>query len=307
MGASMVQVSRLGRILFLAAIVAYIAIPMIAVLLYSFSTRWTSNLLPDGYTLEHWRSAFTDQRLLDSLWRTTWMASLVLLLDILIVVPAVFWQRVRNPRIRYVSELLAAIPFALPFVVIAFGILKMMGNTIPEVSNSVGAALGPAGRPFEAFGDWLPTMLGTPWLILFAHAAIAFPFLYWAVDGSMAAANIVRLDEAARACGATPLQILRHVVIPNIGAGLAAGGMLVFATSFGEFALVQILAGSRFENVSLYSLDLLNNTTSQVEKLAVLTIVTFVILFAISVGVVYANRGQSSRLLPGARAMGGER
>ena len=70
---------------------------------------------------------------------------------------------------------------------------------------------------------------------------------------------------------------------------------------------MQILAGSRFENVSLYSLNLLTETTSQYEKLAVLTIVTFVILFAISVAVVFLNRGQVSRVLPGARAMGGER
>ena len=35
--------------------------------------------------------------------------------------------------------------------------------------------------------------------------------------------------------------IIRHVVLPNIGGGLAAGGILVFAASFGEFALAQIL------------------------------------------------------------------
>jgi ABC-type spermidine/putrescine transport system permease subunit II len=142
---------------------------------------------------------------------------------------------------------------------------------------------------------------------LLGHAAIAFPFLYWAVDGAMAAADIVRLNEAAQVCGASPAQALCFVVAPNIGAGLAAGGMLVFATSFGEFALVQILAGARFENVSLYSLDLLAQTTSEIEKLAVLTIVTFVVLFVISVIVVYANRGQIGRLLPGSRAMSGER
>jgi putative spermidine/putrescine transport system permease protein len=254
---------------------------MIAVLLYSFSGRWTSNMFPDYYTLEHWRSALSDQRLLNALWRSVWMGVAVLLLDILIVVPAVYWQRVRNPRIRTFTELSAVIPFVLPFIVIAFGILKVMSATVPKI-------------------------LGTPWIIWLGHAAIAFPFLYWAVDGAMSAANIVRLNEAAQICGATPLQTLRYVVMPNIGAGLAAGGMLVFATSFGEFALVQILAGARFENVSLYSLDLIAQTTSQAEKLAVLTIITFVVLFIISVGVVYANRGQIGRLLPGSRAMSGE-
>lgn len=305
----MVQVNRFGRYVFFGAIILYLLLPMLAVLIYSFSTRWTSNMLPDGYTLSHWSDAFHDERLRSALWRTLWMAASVLVLDTLLVVPAVYWQRVRNHRIRYATELLAAIPFALPFVVIAFGILRIVGTSGPTALYDVADHLpNLLGDRLVSIGDWLPTMLGTPWIILFAHAAIAFPFLYWAIDGSMAAANIERLNEAAQMCGATPVQILRLVVVPNIGAGLAAGGMLVFATSFGEFAIVQILAGFRFENISLYSLDLLNNTTSQVEKLAVLTIVTFFILFAISVGVVYLNRGQGSRLLPGARAMsGGER
>jgi putative spermidine/putrescine transport system permease protein len=274
--------SRLLRILFFAAIALYIAIPMVAVLLYSLSTRWTSHILPDGYTLAHWRNALGERRMQEAIFRTTWMALAVLAFDVAVVVPAVYWQRVRNPRIRVFAELSAAIPFVLPFVVIAFGILRLAGR-------------------------YTPTLLGTPWIILLGHAAIAFPFLYWAIDGAMAAANIVRLNEAAQVCGATPLQTLRHVVFPNIGAGLATGGMLVFATSFGEFALVQLLVGARFENVSLYSLELLQRTTSDVNKLAVLTVITFVVLFAVSVGVVFMNRGQATRLLPGARAMAGER
>lgn len=274
--------SRLTKTLLLGAVVLYLAVPIVAALLYSFSGRWTSHMFPDYYTLAHWRDALSDQRLLMALWRSIWMALAVLLLDLVIVVPAVYWQRVHNPGIRRFTELSAAIPFVLPFVVIAFGILRVTGAFAPK-------------------------LLGTPWIVWLGHAAIAFPFLYWAVDGAMAAANVARLNEAAQVCGASPVQILRHVVVPNIGAGLAAGGMLVFATSFGEFAIVQILAGARFENVSLYSLDLLAQTTSQVEKLAVLTIVTFLVLFLISAGVVYANRGQLGRLLPGARAMSGER
>jgi putative spermidine/putrescine transport system permease protein len=279
------------RWLFFAAVILYVAVPMIAVLLYSFSARWTSRIVPDAYTLDNWATALTEPRMQAALWRTVWMGLLVLLLVVLLVVPAVYWQRVRNPKIRVAAELAAAIPFVLPFVVIAFGILRLMGRTLPEV--------------FEI--TWTVHLLGTPLIILLSHAAIAFPFLYWAVDGSMAAANVVKLNEAAATCGATPFQTVRHVVFPNISAGLAAGGMLVFATSFGEFALVQILAGSRFENVSLYSLNLLQNTTSQVEILAVLTVITFVVLFAISVAVVLLNRGRTGALFPGARAMAAEK
>ena len=42
---------------------------MIAVLLYSFASKWTSNLLPDGYTLQHWVDSFNDERMRRALWR----------------------------------------------------------------------------------------------------------------------------------------------------------------------------------------------------------------------------------------------
>jgi putative spermidine/putrescine transport system permease protein len=278
----MVYLKRLPRPLLAIAVLAYFLFPMVAVCLYSFSARWTQHVLPDSYTLTYWHDGLRDRHLRSVVFRTTWLALLVLVLDIFLVVPAVYWQRVRNPRIRIVTELAAAIPFVLPFLVIAYGVLDLVGK-------------------------YRPSLLGTWYLLLLCHAAIAFPFLYWAVDGAMAAANIVRLNEAAQLCGADPVQTLRYVVIPNIGPGLATGGMLVFATSFGEFALAQLLVGARFENVSLYSLALLTSYTNQFGTLAVLTVITFVLLFVISAAVVFLNRGQTTRLLPGARAMAGER
>ena len=67
----------------------------------------------------------------------------------------------------------------------------------------------------------------------------------------------------------------------------------------GEFALAQLLVGARFETVSIYSLDLLTRTNSDFPILAVLTVLTVVILFTVSVGVVWLDRGQANRLYPG--------
>jgi len=276
----MVLAGRIGRWLLFTALAVYMLLPVLAVALYAFATRWTAHVLPDGYTWEYWRAALDDQRLFAVVARTLGLAAAVTVLDVLLVVPAVYWQWVRNPRIRVLLELAAAIPFVLPFVVIAFGLLTLSGQIVPFLQ-------------------------GTVWLLGLGHAAIAFPFLYWAVDGAMAAANVPRLNEAAQTCGAAPLDILWRVVVPNIGPGIATGGMLVFATSFGEFALVQILVGNRFETISLYSLDLLSGTNANFGKLAVITCFTFVIVFAISAAAVHWNRGQATRLLHGGQPIEG--
>jgi putative spermidine/putrescine transport system permease protein len=186
---------------------------------------------------------------------------------------------VRNPKIRLAVELSAAIPFVLPFIVIAFGILRL-------------------------YGELAPWALGSPWLLLFAQAAVAFPFLYWAIDGAMATIGVVELDEAARMCGADAWQTLRLVIIPDIGPGIASGAMLVFALSFGEFALAQLLVGARYETVALYSMDLLAFANSDYSTLAVMTVLTIAILLAISACVVLLNQGEADRALPGAELAG---
>jgi putative spermidine/putrescine transport system permease protein len=272
----MARLNRLPQVLLFTGVAIYLLLPLAAIALYSVATRWTAHALPDGYTVAHWQAALTNERLIAALGRTFLLALAVLLLDLALVVPAAFWQRVRNPRIRVLVELAAAIPFVLPFIVIAFGILRLYGIVAPNA-------------------------LGTPWLLWLGQAAIAFPFLYWAVDGALASIGVGEIDEAARVLGANPWQILWLLVVPQIGPGLASGAMLVFALSFGEFALAQILVGARFETVSLYSLDLLARANADFATLAVLTVMTIAILVAVSVTVVSLNRNESDRLLPGAR------
>lgn len=261
---------KLFAALLLGAATLYILVPMLAVLLYSLATRWTANVLPDGYTLAHWVDGFADARFRTVLGRSLGLAVATAVLDILLVAPACYWQRVRNPRIRPVLETLAAIPFAVPIAVIAFGLLQVTGEV-------------------------LPALQGTPWLLLPAHAAIAFSFVYWSVDASMAAAGVVGLTEAARTCGAGLGATVFRVVLPNVGPGLASGAILAFGVSFNEIALVQILAGDRFETVPLYTLNLLKSTDADFNVLAVMTTVSFLVTLLLSVGVVYLNRSAADR------------
>ncbi len=116
------------------------------------------------YTFDHWIAAFGDARFTTVLARSIGLAVAVAVADVLLVAPAVYWQRVRNKAIRPVIETLAAIPFAMPLVVIAFGLLNVTGT-------------------------FAPALQGTVAIVFAAHVAVAFSFVYWAIDGAMAAAR----------------------------------------------------------------------------------------------------------------------
>jgi putative spermidine/putrescine transport system permease protein len=258
---------RLGRVaslLLFGGFALYLFVPIAAVLLYSVAGRWTANVLPDTYTLEHWVEALAGSRIAGAFWTSLTLGFWTTLIVLALTVPAAYWARVRNPRIRPVLELSAAVPFALPFVVVGFALLHFTGTVFPPLQGSYV-------------------------LVVLAYVAVSFPFVYWALDGALAAADVRRLSEAAAAAGASSWQTIWRVVLPNIRAGLATAAMLAFALAIGEFALVKMLAGS-LNTIPLLSATMMNASGGSFAPLAVMTTIVFVMLFVISVAVAWLNR-----------------
>lgn len=263
----------LARLLLFGAIALYLAIPILAVVLFSVATRWTNNVLPDGYTPRYWQETIADPRLFTALTNSFSLAAWVTTLVIGLVVPAVYWGRVRNPRIRPLLALSAAVPFSLPYLVIALAVLQFSGT-------------------------FAPSLLGTYGLLVITYVALTFPFAFWAIDGAMGAVGVGRMSEAAATCGASQWQTLRRVILPNIGPGLATGAMLVFAVVVGEFAVVNVIASS-VKTIPVWMAEALRDFGGGVTSLAVVTTVLFALMFALSALVVYLNRGRLVAQLPG--------
>jgi putative spermidine/putrescine transport system permease protein len=131
-----------------------------------------------------------------------------------------------------------------------------------------------------------------------ASVAVSFPFVYWTIDASMAAADVNRLTEAAASCGASQLQTLRRVVLPSIKAGLATAAMLSFALAIGEFALVRLLGGPII-TIPVWSAEQMQVRGGGLGPLAVVTTIVFVLLFLISAAIAYVNRGRAAAVGPG--------
>lgn len=259
--------------LLFAPFLLYLSVPILAVVLFSFAGRWAGTILPSEFTLRYWVEAFSNPGILRALFTSFTLGIWTTILVLVLAVPAVYWARVKNRRITPILDLSAAIPFALPFLVIGFALLQFSGAVAP----------------------WLQ---GTYALLVLAYVAISFPFVYWAVDASMAAANVRSLAEAAETCGSSPLQTIVRIVLPSIKPGLATAAMLSFAIAIGEFALVKVLAQS-ITTLSLWSAAQMESSGGAYGSLAVVTTIIFVLLFVLSAAVAYINRGQFAGAMPG--------
>lgn len=269
------RAGRIWSLLLFGGFALYLFVPIGAVLLYSIAGRWTANVLPDTYTLQHWLDALSSTRIVGAFWTSLTLGFWTTLIVLALTVPAAYWARVRNPRIRPLLEISAAIPFALPFVVVGFALLHFTGLVVPPLQGSYV-------------------------LVVLAYVAVTFPFVYWALDGALAAADVRRLSEAAAAAGATSWQTIVRVVLPNIRTGIATAAMLAFALAIGEFALVKMLAGS-LNTIPLLSATMMNASSGSFAPLAVMTTIVFALLFCISVAVAWLNRDRltSSYVGPG--------
>jgi iron(III) transport system permease protein len=123
--------------------------------------------------------------------------------------------------------------FVLPLVVPSqIAALAWMNLAGPQ--SALLGAFGlapPVGSPNPILGRG-----GISWLLGLEHA----PLVFLAMRAGLRALPREAI-EAARACGAPPLRVLRGIVVPLMAPALLAGGLLAFVSSVGNFGTPALL------------------------------------------------------------------
>ena len=126
---------------------------------------------------------------------------------------------------RRLLRALVTVPLVLPPVVGGVALLLLLGRR-------------------GLLGQWLPfTLPFTPAAVVIAQVFVAMPFLVLAVEGALRASDR-RFEVAAATLGASRFTVFRRITLPLIAPGLAAGALLCFTRSLGEFGATITFAGS---------------------------------------------------------------
>jgi len=136
-------------------------------------------------------------------------------------------------------------------------------------------------------------VMGIPfstWTIVLGHATFCIVIVF-----NNAVARFRRLSgsivEASLDLGANGFQTFRHVILPNLGSALLAGGMLAFALSFDEVIVTTFTAGQQ----STLPIWMLNELVRPRQRPVtnVVAIVVFVTTFVPVLAAYYLTRGGS--------------
>ena len=251
---------ELGFILMFAVFTAYMLIPIIGVFLFSLATTWFDTILPVGYTLDHVMETINDPLFIPTTGRSLIAAIATIIVSVVLMTPMMFLLHVAAPRMRPVVEFLSLLPFALPTIVLALSLIRTYSS--PPIVLS-----------------------GTPTLLILSYVVTGLPFMYRALDNSLRAKDTQGLSEASATLGASRWTTLRRIILPNISTGIAAGALLVFSVSFGEFTLSSFIVGDAWKTSGVWTVAIWDD---QPHKTTVMVIIGFAISWLISLIILFA-------------------
>ena len=203
-----------GGLVGLALVV--VLLPVLTVVLLSFVEEgsWTTQVLPDTFTLGNYGALFTEPDVLAPITSSLWMAALATAANVVFGVATALVIVKGDVPGRGLLRALALLPFAVPGTVLALGLLVLFDEPTALAGGAV--------------------LIGTVWLLPLAYFVRHVPLVVRAAQASLEGFDD-RLAEASADLGAGPWATFRRVVLPAILPGVVAGGLLTFVTALGEF------------------------------------------------------------------------
>lgn len=258
-----------------ALVMAFLFIPLVVVVLFSFHSTRSLTLPFEGVSLQWY-----DRVLSSPEFRTAFENSLIIavatsLVTLVLGTMASYGLSRSTSRLRGPLTFLFLVPLALPGLFLGVALLTLLGRAEIELSL---------------------------FTVFVAHFIFSFPFFF-----VLARIALERMDpaleEAAQDLGASPWLVFRRVTLPQIWPVLLAATALVFVLSFDEFVITFFVVGGE-QTLPVYIFGRLRRTvdpTINVVSTLLLLISILALLIAYVATWASARRRGTGQLISGGR------
>lgn len=240
----------------------YLLAPIIGTIVYSFFRDFTT-VIPQQFTFDFYKELFIGS---GSIWptllRTIIIGVIPTLITTLIVLLALYGTLVYHPKFDGVMNFITKIPYGIQGVILAVSIISIYANTDTFFSNRV-------------------------FLLGCAYCVVISPYIYQGIRNVLLSIDMIPILEAAELLGASKIYTYFRIIVPSIMKGILATMLLCVGILFGDFVLVNILAGSYYETLGIY----LNNVRARSGQVAAgVSTLMFIMMIGFSMLVNYLNR-----------------
>ncbi len=225
----------------IAFLVVFLVLPMVTLLAFGFVTIERGRLVGDSFTLSHLAAALGD----DLVWRLTWRSFYVAVLSTAICLVLAYPVAYLFSEVRGIWRTLILIAVISPLLtsalVRAYAWLVILGGRRGIVNQAL-LSLGVIDTPLR--------ILNTDWAVLIGMTQIHLPFMILPLLAVLSERDR-RLEEASLNLGASRTATFFRVVVPTTVPAIVAGLALVFAVSYTNFIVPQLLGGGSYATLAV--------------------------------------------------------
>jgi putative spermidine/putrescine transport system permease protein len=239
--------------LWLVLAALYFIIPLYGTIEYSFEDG------PGRYGFDAYRTILSDPGFKDSFLFSFKLAVATVIIGTVLMVPTAYWVSLRLPRMRPVMDLIAVLPFVVPPITLAVGILRVFHG--------------------------VNFLIGGPQILALSYVVLALPFLYRSVDAGMRSISIHTLTEAAQSVGARWPTILLRIILPNLRFAILSGAFLTLTLVMGEYTVASLMLFNTFPVYLQYV------GATETNPASALAVISFGLTWLAMLGILFVGRG----------------
>lgn len=232
----------LVEIIVWAIVLLFSIVPLISMLKTSFVKTYGMPLTLDTFTLYNYNFLLYDYNKVGNALQTSTILAIATAVICIVVGTIIAYIRIRkNSIFSKTLELIVAIPYTLPGMVLALAMILAWMQPIP---------------------GWNPGIYGSIWILLIAYVT---RFMFLQVRGSSTAILQVStdLEEAAHISGASVWMKWKAILLPLFLPGIISGSVLVVLNTLTELTVSSLLWSSGAETIGvlIYNFEQAGYTT----------------------------------------------
>jgi ABC-type spermidine/putrescine transport system permease subunit I len=220
---------------------AMLVLPLAVLLAFGFVTIERGRIVSGSFTARHYERILADPLSWLLFWRSFRLGVATTLLCLVLGYPVAYLYTVVGSLARKLLLVAIISPLLTSALVRTYAWLVILGGR-RGLLNTLLLGLGVVETPLR--------ILNTDWAVLIGMTQIHLPFMILPLIAVLAARDRF-LEEASANLGATRVGTFLRIVVPLSLPGVAAGGALVFALSYTNFIIPQLLGGGGYSTVAV--------------------------------------------------------
>jgi spermidine/putrescine transport system permease protein len=215
-------------------LILFFAAPLLVIVIYSFMTPGSTGRPEFPITLANYGRLFTEELFVNAYIRSLWIGFATTVASLLIGYPMALFIVLAPARWRTILLLLVLIPFWTNFLVRTYAWMIILQNN------------GLLNGLIQSLGFPRQTLLNTTGAVLVGLVYGNLPFMVLPLYASIERFDFTLL-EAASDLGADRWRGFLRVLLPMTMPGIAAGSVLVFIPTVGQFVVSDLLGGAKVD------------------------------------------------------------